>query len=81
METYTFLFVAIGISLGLLYILKAIRSAKDDPETFEEFKKEGKYRKPANWKVGQMPEDIKKKSELRNPLIDYKLDYHLISKN
>ncbi|SHN07677.1 hypothetical protein SAMN04488057_10681 [Cyclobacterium lianum] len=81
METYTFLFVALGLSLGILYTIKAIRDAKDDPETFEDFKKEGKYKKPADWKVGQMPEDIKKKSKLNNPLIDYRPDYHLISQN
>ncbi|WP_162340624.1 hypothetical protein [Cyclobacterium salsum] len=81
METYILISVAVGISLGLLFIIKAVRSAEDDPETFEEFKHEAKYQKPANWKVGKLPEKDEKKNAPRIHLIDFKPDYSLLSQN
>lgn len=62
METYILLSVAVGISLGILFIVKAVWSAEDDPETFEEFINQRKFQKPANWKVGKFPEPEEKKT-------------------
>lgn len=81
METYILISVAVGISLGLLFIIHAIRSAEDDPETFEEFKNPGKYQKPANWKVGKLPEKEEKKNAPKIHRIDFRPDYTLLSLN
>ncbi|MEX2512783.1 MAG: hypothetical protein WD398_07755 [Cyclobacteriaceae bacterium] len=61
METYAIVIVSVGIGLGLLYILKAVYQAENDPETFDQIKADAKYRKPVNWKKGELPENIKKK--------------------
>ncbi|MEX2567201.1 MAG: hypothetical protein WD431_14760 [Cyclobacteriaceae bacterium] len=61
MENYAIVVVVVGIGLGLLYILKAVYQAENDPETFDQFKADAKYRKPENWKKGELPENIKKK--------------------
>ena len=61
METYNIIIVAVIISLGLLYIIKAVYEAENDPETFDRLKEEAKFRKPSNWKKGVMPENPKKK--------------------
>ncbi|MDN3690602.1 hypothetical protein [Cyclobacterium jeungdonense] len=81
METYILISVAVGISLGLLFIIKAVRSAEDDPETFEEFKNQGKFQKPANWKVGKLPETDEKKNAPRIHRIDFRPDYNLQNQN
>ncbi|WP_154854709.1 hypothetical protein [Cyclobacterium xiamenense] len=81
METYIVVSVILAISLSLLYIVKAVRSAADDPETFDHFQQGEKFRKPANWKVGKMPEAIEKKNVREILRIDFKLDYRQLSQN
>lgn len=66
METYNIIIVALVIGLGLLYIIKAVYEAENDPETFDKFKEEAKFRKPSNWKKGVMPETSKKKGQLED---------------
>jgi len=81
METYIVLSVSLAISLGLVYIIVAVRSATNDPETFDHFKQAEKFRKPANWKVGKMPEAIEKKNVREILRTDFKLDYRQLSQN
>lgn len=81
METYILLSVILALSLGLLYIVLAVRSAADDPETFDHFRQDVKFRKPANWKVGKMPESFEKKSLQEILRTDFKLDFRQLSQN
>jgi hypothetical protein len=65
MGTYILIYSAVAIVLGLVFTVQAISNAEDDPETFEHFKNEGKYQKPANWKVGKMPVSNKEEDTLQ----------------
>lgn len=76
MNTYLLLYTVLGVALGLLFTIKAIRDAEDDPETFDQFKNEGRFHKPANWKVGKMPENKTNKNTLHFESIPVENEYH-----
>lgn len=81
MNTYILIYAVLGAALGLLFTIKAIRNAEDDPETFDKFKKEGSFHKPENWKVGKMPENHEKKDTLHFQLVQPEIEYHTIYLN
>jgi hypothetical protein len=81
MGTYILIYSTIAIVLGLVFTIQAIRNAEDDPETFDHFKNEGKYQKPANWKVGKMPASDKEKDTLQFFVPRQKTVYHLLHLN
>ncbi|WP_114749846.1 hypothetical protein [Pleomorphovibrio marinus] len=53
--------IAVGMVAGLLYIYKSLKQAGEDPENFDHYKTDPRFRKPVNWKTGQLPSTIKKK--------------------
>lgn len=55
--------IAVGIVAGLLYIYKSIKQAGDDPENFDHYKNDPKFRKPDGWKTGKFPSTLEKKPE------------------
>ncbi|EPR71464.1 hypothetical protein [Cyclobacterium qasimii] len=82
MDTYIFIYAILGATLGLLFTIKAIRNAEDDPETFDEFKKEGRFHKPANWRIGKMPNNNNKKEDtLQFQLAQPEVEYHQMHLN
>lgn len=81
MNTYILIYAILGAALGLLFTIKAIRNAEDDPETFDTFKKEGRFHKPANWKVGKMPNNNKKKDTWHFQVVQPEIEYHQIYLN
>ena len=81
MTTYLLLFTVLGVGLGLLFTVKAIRDAEDDPETFDQFKNEGRFHKPANWKVGKMPNNQTNKNTLHFETVSVENEYHQIHLN
>lgn len=54
------LMIVVGVILGLLIMLKSFVHAMDDPETFDVAMMKEKFKKPEGWKVGKLPEDMKK---------------------
>ncbi|WP_339924987.1 hypothetical protein [uncultured Cyclobacterium sp.] len=78
MNTYIFIYAILGATLGLLFTIKAIRNAEDDPETFDKFKNEGRFHKPANWRIGKMPKNNNNQKEdtLQFQLAQPKAVYH-----
>ena len=81
MSTYILIYAVLGVALGLLFTIKAIRNAADDPENFDQFKREGRFHKPANWRVGRMPENNKKEDSLNFQLLEPENEYHQIYMN
>jgi len=81
MGTYILIYSTVAIVLGLVFTVQAIFNAEDDPETFEHFKNEGKYQKPANWKVGKMPDSNEKKDTLQFYLPQQETVYHQMHLN
>ncbi|MFC4870798.1 hypothetical protein [Negadavirga shengliensis] len=54
--------LVLGVGAGLVYIYRALKKAEDDPETFDHYKEDRRFRKPEGWKKGEWPEDLKKKT-------------------
>lgn len=56
--------IAVGMVAGLLYIYKSLKQAGEDPENFDHYKTDPCFRKPDNWKIGQLPSSMKKKNQI-----------------
>ncbi|MCC5936905.1 MAG: hypothetical protein JJU34_06465 [Lunatimonas sp.] len=52
--------IVVGVTLGLLVIYRSFVHAADDPETFDVLAMKEKFKKPEGWKVGKLPDDLKK---------------------
>ena len=76
MNTYILIYAVLGAALGILFTIKAIKNAEDDPETFDQFKNEGRFHKPENWKVGKMPKNYSDKNSLHFESVPQETEYH-----
>ncbi len=67
--------IAVGIVAGLLYIFKSIKQAGEDPENFDHYKTDPRFRKPDDWKTGKLPSSMEKKNEnlKKNSRFDFSL--------
>jgi hypothetical protein len=67
--------IAVGIVAGLLYIYKSIKQAEEDPENFDHYKDDPKFRKPDDWKTGSLPSSMEKKNKnlKKNSRFDFSL--------
>lgn len=62
MGTNLLIILVLGVGAGLVYIYRALKKAVDDPETFDHYKEDDRFKKPEGWKKGKWPEDLKKKT-------------------
>ncbi|EON76526.1 hypothetical protein ADIS_2976 [Lunatimonas lonarensis] len=60
--------IATGVSFGLLVIYRSFVGAEEDPETFDATVLAEKFKKPANWKVGKLPDSTHVEEEKKNRL-------------
>jgi hypothetical protein len=59
--------IALGIVAGLLFIHTSIKQAEVDPQNFDHFNKNPRYKKPAGWKTGKLPASLKNtKATMKN---------------
>ena len=62
MSTNLLIILGLVVGAGLVYIYRALKKAADDPETFDHYKEDGRFKKPEGWKKGKWPEELKKKT-------------------